>query len=259
MGGKGVKVKSEGQTIAKDGASFEFDGDNSEAEVERVDLRAKDGTVAGAARGVVTVKKDDVGVVTAWSDVIFAADVVCGTKGGPVLDLQVDAEIEALEKTASIKVTEGTTTMELVVDNLSLDAKPVRDRCNRKATTRRMRALAAEEEAGTAEIKDTAKLSLRRPVDDATIGKKCAVRVKKDTEDIAADAVADIAAEMDTGKKKQRAKNALADAEDVLDDELELDGDLESKVGDKVSKAARKGQGGGEAGRAQGGPQDAQG
>ena len=190
---------------------------------------------------------------------------MCGTKGGPVLYLKVDAEIEALEKMASVKVTEGTTTMELVVDNLSLDAKPVRDRCNRKAaTTRRMRTLAEEEAAGTVEIKDKAKLTLRRPVDDDTsddakIGKKCADRAKKDIEDIAAEAKADIAAETDAGKKKQRAKKALADAEDVLDDELELDGDLESKVGDKVSKAARKGQGGGEAGRAQGGPQDAQG
>jgi hypothetical protein len=241
MGGKGVKVKSEGQTIAKDGASFEFDGDNSEAEVERVDLRAKDGKVAGAARGVVTVKKD----TATDKDVIFAADVVCGTKGGPVLDLQVDAEIEALEKTASIKVTEGTTTMELE-DKSSRDAKPVRDRCNRKAaTTRRMRALAEEEEAGTVEIKDKAKVTLRRPVDDDTsddakIGKKCADRAKKDIEDIAAEAKVDIAKEKDAGKKKERAKKALADAEDVLDEELELDGELEAKAGDKVSKAARK-------------------
>ena len=241
MGGKGVKVKGEGQTIAKDGASFEFDGDNSEAEIERVDLRAKDGKVAGAARGVVTVKKD----TATDKDVIFAADVVCGTKGGPVLDLQVDAEIEALEKTASIKVTEGTTTMELE-DKSSRDAKPVRDRCNRKAaTTRRMRALAEVEEAGTVEIKDKAKLTLRRPVDDdtsddANIGKKCANRAKKDIEDIAAEAKVDIAKETDAGKKKERAKKALADAEDVLDEELELDGDLEAKVGDKVSKAARK-------------------
>jgi hypothetical protein len=162
-----------------------------------------------------------------------------------LLYLKVDAEIEALEKMASVKVTEGTTTMELE-DKSSRCAKPVRDRCNRKAaTTRRMRTLAEEEAAGTVEIKDKAKLTLRRPVDDDTsddakIGKKCADRAKKDIEDIAAEAKADIAKETDAGKKKQRAKKTLADAEDVLDDELELNGDLEAKAGDKVSKAARK-------------------
>ena len=246
VGGADVRVKGEGQTVCTKGASFEFDGKDSEIDLDRLDLRAKEGKTATDPRGTITVKKD--AALATTDKATFAADLVCGKKDDPVLDLQTDAEIVALEKTADAIVTTGETTM-VLPDKTETDCIPLPDRCNRvAAATRRMRALAADaKEVGTVEVKAGAKLILTRPdaADDATsdeakIGARVATRATDDINKIADDAKADIAAETDVAKKKKRARKAFADVVEAVEDGIELDDVLAAKMGDKISKAARK-------------------